>query len=163
MISTLKLAVFLQILVANQSATFVRLIAGQAAKFNVTGNDTVKDRRLHKKLSELGSAALSEADLTELNKIVNWMTNVYSTATVCFDETIPQLKDCPKDKLVHLEPSNFDIGKLKTGLNCCNFRCHKVYARGPESDEAKVPLEKLERCHWLENASKFHPIRGAEK
>ena len=79
-------------------------MSAQIKKFNVNVSDaTVK--RMHKKITELGMAALPDKDIREINKIIADMTAIFSTAGVCMNEKITNIKSCPKTDFMPLDPS----------------------------------------------------------
>jgi hypothetical protein len=84
-------------------------MAAQMKKFHVNDTDATV-RRLHKKITELGLAALPEKDLKEYNMIVADMTSVYSVAKICLDEAIVAAGQiCPNSSLVSLDPSKTTV------------------------------------------------------
>lgn len=92
------------LLVAAQSANFTRVMSAQIKKFNVNVSDaTVK--RMQKKITELGMAALPDKDIREINKIIADMTAIFSTAGVCMNEKITNIKSCPKTDFMPLDPN----------------------------------------------------------
>ncbi|GAU92940.1 hypothetical protein RvY_04951 [Ramazzottius varieornatus] len=92
------------LLVSAQSANFTRVMATQLKKFDLNASDaTIK--RLHKKITELGIAALPDDDIREINKIIADMTAVFSTAGVCMNEAITDPKACPKADFMPLDPN----------------------------------------------------------
>ncbi|OQV24979.1 Angiotensin-converting enzyme [Hypsibius exemplaris] len=88
---------------ATQSANFTKILAAQMKKFQVNGTDATI-RRLYKKITELGMAALPENELTQYNKLVADMTSTYSVAKICLDESAA-VGSCPSGNLVSLDPN----------------------------------------------------------
>lgn len=98
---------------AAQSANFTRVMATQLKKFDLNASDaTIK--RLHKKITELGAAALPDDDIREINKIIADMTTVFSTAGVCMNEAITAPKACPKADFMPLDPSMKPFNEMQT-------------------------------------------------
>lgn len=112
-------------------------------KFQLNGTDSTI-RRLYKKITELGLAALPDQDLNEYNMIVADMTSTYSTAKICLDET----NVCPSSRLVSLDPSTLSGSRFCRKYVCdfsrvtlvLIFRHHPHSTRltRPEGDAAHL-------------------------
>ncbi|GAV03331.1 hypothetical protein RvY_13773-2 [Ramazzottius varieornatus] len=96
-------------------AAFSRMVAEIIAHFNFTNSSSddplaIQMKNVQKSMVELGDANLPKEELKELVSIVNSMTNIFSTAKICFDPEmevaeLEQMKaDCPADKLMALDP-----------------------------------------------------------
>lgn len=57
-------------------------------------------------MSKMGDSALPEALFTELQEVTTKMSQTYSTALVCRDQSVSpdQIDRCPKDQQMALEP-----------------------------------------------------------
>ncbi|XP_055334822.1 angiotensin-converting enzyme-like [Paramacrobiotus metropolitanus] len=71
---------------------------------NVTQTGDFTSKRLYDKLTKLGDAGLPSDKFTELQYLGTNMTEIYSTALVCRNQSITNIQECPKEQQMALEP-----------------------------------------------------------
>ena len=100
---------FAQVAASGRSAEFTQAKSKEMlAKFGALDFTSADNRRLYRKLSKIGDAALSAEKFKELAELKARMEGVYSTAKVCKTANTPA-SACPEDQQLSLEPDLTEI------------------------------------------------------